>query len=192
METASPGTVPAPQQERNAIARIFAFLGGAVVMLVGAPFSLGASLLARIAMVLASAVWRHRGRTLSVLGHWLAAVCGATAVFLLFAGALTSLMPKGSWNKITQIADSAQKASANQPPPPWLERVAPGAAARRAAAKPPSERAQKVTLAFGAAFALFFFVGFYGSLAWAAGMLLGYGVNGHWPGQTPAASRSPA
>jgi hypothetical protein len=190
METAPPTN--APDQEGNLIARIVAFLGGALVMLVGAPFSLGASLLAPIAMVIGSAVWRQRGRTLSMVGHWLAAVCGAAVVFLLFAGALTTLMPKGSWSKLTLIADSAQKASANQPPPAWLERIAPGAAAKRAAAKPTSERAQKVSLAFGAAFALFFFVGFYGSLAWAAGMLLGYGVNGRWPGQTPIASRSPA
>jgi hypothetical protein len=140
-------------------------------------------------MLIASTIWRHRGSKLSTLGHWVAAACGAAIAFLLFAGMIRSLSSKGSWSQMKQLADSAQKASAKEPPPAWLEKIAPGVAARSAAAKPPSERAQKVTLAFGAAIGLFFVVAFFGSLGWAGGMLLGYGVNGQWPG---TGARAPA
>ncbi|HKW49910.1 MAG TPA: hypothetical protein VJN70_20800 [Gemmatimonadaceae bacterium] len=188
METVQPTTAPAPDQQANTIVRILAFLSGAFILILGAPFSLGTSLVGSIAMVIASAIWRRRGRQLSALGHWLAAASGATIVFVLLAGVLTSLSPKGSWSQMTQIADSAQKASAKRPPPAWLERISPGIGARQAAASPPSERVQKVMIALGAALGLFFFVGFFGSLAWGGGMLVGYGVNGHWPG---AATRAP-
>lgn len=153
-----------------------------MILVVSAPFSLGASLLAPIAMPIASGIWRRRGRRLSVMGHWLAAACGAVVVFVLLAGTLTSFLPKGSWSQITQAADSAQKASPKPPLPAWIERLSPGISARQAAAPPPSERVQIITMAFGGAILLFFFAGLYGSVAWGGGMLIGYGVNGRWPG----------
>jgi hypothetical protein len=41
-----------------------------------------------------------------------------------------------------------------------------------------------VTLAFGAAMMLMFFVGFFGTVGWLGGMLLGLAIFGRWPGQT--------
>jgi hypothetical protein len=170
----------------GSLARTFAFFGALIVLIVGGILSLGAVLLAPAGMAIAAYIWRRRGRTLSPIGHWFAAAVAATVVFVAFAGAISSAMPKGSWEKARQAADSAQKISAKQPPPAWLQRLAPGVT-QRAAQAPTSERAQTFGLAFGAAFAAMFFVGFFGTLGWLGGMLAGLAFYGRWPGQARTA-----
>lgn len=184
METAPSSTAPVSNSTSAGMTgRVFAFIGAVVLILVGSLFSLGATLLGPIAMAVGSHVWRQRGRTLSALGHWVAALCGATIVAVFFGALFASIIPKGSLADARKAADSAQKATAKEPPPAWLERIAPGAAARRATT-PLSERAQTFNLALGAAFAMAFFIGFFGTIGWVCGMLIGFGVNGHWPGRS--------
>ena len=163
--------------------RVFAFIGALVLIVVGSLFSLGATLLAPIAMAVGSRLWRQRGRTLSPMGHWVAALCGTALVAVFFGALFASIIPTGTWAKAVVASDSAQKAAAKEPPPTWLERIAPGAAARHAE-HPPSERAQTFTLALGAAMGLIFYVGFFGTIGWVCGMLIGFGVNGYWPGRS--------
>jgi hypothetical protein len=186
METVDPTTPALPASQAGALARGFALLGALIVLLIGSVFSLGAVLLAPAGMAVGAYIWRRRGRTLSAIGHWVAAACASALVALAFAGAIRSFIPSDTWTKARQAADSTQKAQAKEPLPAWLQRAAPGAG--RVAATPPSERAQTVMLAFGAAIMLMFFVGFFGTVGWLAGMLLGYGVKGRWPGSAAPAS----
>ncbi|HEY2378128.1 MAG TPA: hypothetical protein VGH98_19285 [Gemmatimonadaceae bacterium] len=182
METVQPNSVAiSDESEAGAVARGFAFLGALVVLIIGAIFSLGAVLLAPAGMAIGAYVWRRRGRRLPVMGHWVAAACASTLVLLAYAGVAASLIPKGSWEHARQAADSAQKVSAKQATPAWLERIAPGTA-RRAAEAPTSERAQTFGIAAGAALATMFFVGFFGTVGWLGGMLLGFAFFGRWPG----------
>ena len=182
METVEPTTVFSPPPPAGAVARGFAVIAALLVLLVGSLFSLGTVLLAPVGMALGAYIWRRRGRTLSAAGHWLAAAIASTAVLVAYAGVFASAMSKDTWAKARQAADSVQRASAKQAPPAWLQRLAPGAA-QRAAQRPPSERAQTFGLAFGAAFIAMFLVGFFGTLGWIGGMLLGFAIGGRWPGQ---------
>ena len=186
METTPPTTERATDHDGKPGGHVLAFLGGVFVLLLGFRGSLGAGLLAPAAMVIASGIWERRGRKLSATGHWVAALCGAAIVYVLFSGIVTKVTSEQSWNHMRRVADSVQKASATAPPPAWLQRIAPAMAARHA--RPPtSERAQTIGIAFGAAFGAFLWVGLYGSIAWAGGMLVGYGVNGRWPGSAAGA-----
>ena len=172
------------------VARVFAFLAGALVLVIGSVFSLGAVLVAPIGMAIGAYVWRKRGRSLPTIGHWLAAMAAIVVMLASVAGLAAAVAPKGSWDRFRHAADSAQKVSASQPPPPmpdWLQRMAPNAQ-QRAATAPPSDRAVTFMLAAGAAMATVFFVGFFGSVGWLGGMLLGLGVKGHWPGRGAATS----
>ena len=182
METAQPITPALPAPQASGLARGFALLGASIVLLVGGVFSLGAVLLAPAGMAIGAYIWRRRGRTLSAIGHWVSAACASALVALAFAGAIRSFIPSDTWTKARQAVDSTQKAQAKEPLPAWVERVAPGAG--RTTRTPPSERAQTVSLAFGAAIMLMFFVGFFGTVGWLAGMLLGLAIFGRWPGQT--------
>ena len=188
METVEPTTaVFSPAPPAGGVARGFAVVAALLVLLIGSIFSLGTVLLAPVGMAIGAYLWRRRGRTLSATGHWLAAAIASTAVLIAYAGVFASAMSKDTWAKARQAADSAQKASANQAPPAWLQRLAPGAA-QRAAQRPTSERAQTFGLAFGAAFVAMFLVGLFGTFGWLGGMLLGFGIGGRWPGQRAAAS----
>jgi hypothetical protein len=182
METVQPTTPALPASQAGGLARGFALLGALIVLVVGSVFSLGAVLLAPAGMAIGAYIWRRRGRILSAIGHWVAAACASALVALAFAGAIRSFIPSDLWTKARQAADSTQKAQAKEPLPPWLQRVAP--AAGRVPPTPPSERAQTVTLAFGAAIMLMIFVGFFGTVGWLAGMLLGLAIFGRWPGLT--------
>jgi hypothetical protein len=182
MEPTPPTTGQAPDQIKLGGHR-GAFLGGLVVLLVGTPGSLGASLFAPLAMAIASVIWERRGRRLSATGYWLAAICGTTIVYVLFSGIVTKLTSDKSLNHMRQFVDSVQKAAAPQPSPAWLQRSPRGVAVREGAARTTYERAQTVGIAYGLAFGALLWIGFHGSFAWAGGMLVGYGINERWPGR---------
>jgi hypothetical protein len=179
---AAPLANPAPASPVGLVGRTAALVGALFIVLVGAVFSLGAVILAPAAMGLAAYIWHKRGRDLSMVGYWIAALCGVALVAVSFAGALTAFVPKGTWQQVQRSADSA---SAHTPPPKWLDRIAPGAAERaaqqRAASSPTM---QTVGLAYGMGFAAIFFVGIFGTIGWIAGMLFGLTITGHWPGAT--------
>ena len=172
---------PAVEPTASTVARVAAFLGGLCILVVGMIFSLGAALLAPLGMVVATKVQHARGHALSVLGHWLAAV-GSVMVILSLLGAIgASVIPKASFDKYRRESDSV---SAKQPPPAWIERMAPGTSKRLAEqrAKKPSANVQTVGMAFGAAFVVIFFGLVFGSIGWVGGALIGMGVQGRWPG----------
>jgi len=189
MEPTPPTTGQAPDQTKFGGHR-GAFLGGLVVLLVGSPWSLGATLLGPLAMAIASVIWERRGRRLSATGHWLAAICGTTIVYVLFSGIVTKLTSEKSLGHIRQFADSVQKAAAPQASPAWSQRIPPDVATRQDEARTTYERAQTVGIAYGLAFGALLWIGFHGSFAWAGGMLVGYGINERWPGRGAEALRA--
>lgn len=175
-------TFPTPVAHAGAVARTLAFIAGLVILLVGGIFSLGIALVAPLGMLVGAYLWRRRGRTLPVVGHWLAALCGATFIMIAYAGLVGAIVPSSAWTQVKQSMDSVSAHPA--PPPKWLDRIAPGAAQRAAQQQASSPRMQTVGFAYGAGFAAIFFVAIFGTFGWIAGMLLGFGVKGYWPGAT--------
>ena len=79
-------------------------------------------------------------------------------------------------------ADSSSAVAAKEPPPAWLDRLAPGYRVQQARMAPSSRAFAVATAIFGVGFALTFFATLYGTLGWGAGMLLGLAIRGSWPG----------
>ena len=172
-------------------ARVFAFIGALLFLLLGAVFSLGAVLAAPLGMVVAGELRRGHGRGLSGGGRWLAASTGVAIVLLGWIALGMSLAPRGALDQIKRTADSTQTASARTPPPAWIDRMYPGMSQRAAQTPQPSERALTAMVAASAAFGFAFAVAFFGTVGWAGGMFLGLAVRGRWPG-TVAPESPPA
>jgi len=170
-------------------ARVAAYFGGICILVVATVISLGSALVAPLGMLVVAKVQRSRGRILSVLGHWLTAVGSVMILFALLGTVGASVIPKASFEKFRRESDSI---SAKQPPPAWIERMAPGTSQRIAEQKrkPPSATAQNVGMAFGAAFVVILFGLIFGSIGWVGGALIAVGVKGRWPGSD--ASSAPA
>jgi hypothetical protein len=168
-------------------ARIVAALGAIIVLLGGALFSLGGVFFAPLGMVIAAAIWRKRGRVLSMVGHWLAALIGVAVVIAAFGAVTAAFVPKGSLDEIRRSMDSATTAAAVQSGRATPADSAALRAARRATS---SSRGMAVMLAYGFGFAGILMVAFFGTIGWIGGMLLGYAINGRWPGTMPVASGS--
>lgn len=165
------------------VARVLAFIGAAIVLVVGTLFSLGAALAAPVAMIVAAWLWRRRGKRLPTIGHWVASMCGVVVAVIVYAGLVSALVPSGTWKQIQHAADSAQAASPPTPPPAWLDRIAPGMAQQQGASRAlVSDRAMSMAMAFGLGMSAIMFGLFFGTIGWVAGMLLGLSVNGRWPG----------
>ena len=164
-----------------AVGRTLAFIVGFVILLLAGLSSLGAALVAPLGMAVGAYMWRRRSRRLSIAGHWVAAMCGAGVVLLAYGGLITALVPASTWKDIQHTADST---SAHTPPPKWVERMYPGMAERAAQRQAASPKLQTIGLAYGFGFAAIFFVAIFGTFGWIAGMLLGFGVTGYWPGAT--------
>ena len=173
---------PVPRSA-GAVARVFAFVGAVIVLLVGTVFSVGAALAAPVGMAVAAWLWRRRGKRLPAIGHWAAAMCGVVVAVVFYAGLVSAFVPSATWKQIQHAADSAQTASARTPPPAWLDRIAPGMAQQEAARQANvSDRTKSMAMAFGLGITAVMFGLFFGSIGWVAGMLLGLSVNGRWPG----------
>ena len=168
-------------------ARLVAALGALIVLIGGAVFSLGAVFFAPLGMFIGAAIWRKRGRVLSMVGHWLAALLGVAVVIAGFAAVTAAFVPKGSFDQIKHTMDSATAAAATAQTgrgtkvDTFVLRGGRGAT---------SSRALTVGLAYGFGFAGIFMVAFFGTIGWIGGMLLGYTIKGRWPGSAPITSGS--
>jgi hypothetical protein len=172
----------APVAHGGAVGRTVGFIVGLSILLIAGIFSLGIALLAPVGMLVGAYLWRRRGRRLPVVGHWLAALCGAAFVIIAYATLAGALVPTSTWSKMKQSMDSASAHPA--PPPKWVDRIYPGMAERAAQRQASSPKLQAVSLAYGAGFAAIFFVAIFGTFGWIGGMLLGFAVKGYWPGAT--------
>jgi len=180
----------AGRRSTGVLPRLAAFAGGAVLLLGGVVVSLGAVVLAPVGMAVAAYVQRRRGQPLTSGGHWIAAFASMAIVILIAAGVLLSLTPKGTVANVMHAADSTSAVAAKQPPPAWLERLAPGYRVQQARMEPSSRLIAILTAIFGVGFAVTAFATLYGTLGWGAGMLLGLAVHGRWPGSSPPLDES--
>jgi len=174
--------VPA-EAPAGAGARIAAELGAFFVLVGGAIFSFGTVLLAPLAMPIAAAIWRRRGSRLPVVGHWIAALCGAAIIIGGLALLTSAFVPKSAWTDLRHTMDSASTVAAAQQ---RSGNAAVDSAARGAARRPRSSTAMGVALAYGFCFAAIFMVAIFGTIGWIGGMLFGLAATGHWPGTAPA------
>lgn len=168
-----------PLQPRASVAaRIVAALGAILILLGGATVSFATILLAPIGMLIAAAIWRQRGKSLPVVGHWVACVCMAAVIVFGLSGITAAFIPSSSWTDVQKIADSVSRAT-NQPPARTPAESAGRAAARRAMSSP---KAMRVGLAYGLGFAAIFMALIFGTIGWVGGMLAGFAAQGRWPG----------
>jgi len=168
-------------------ARVAAAVGALIVLLGGALFSLGVVFFAPIGMLIGAAIWRKRGRVLSMVGHWLAALIGAAAVVGIFAAVMTAVVPRGSWDELKHTMDSASAVSAAQAARGTPVDTFVLGTSRRATS---SSRGMAVMLAYGFGFAGILTILFFGTVGWIGGMLLGFTFKGRWPGSVPPPSGS--
>lgn len=167
-------------------ARVVAALGAIIVLLGGALFTLGGVFFAPLGMLIGAAIWRKRGRVLSMVGHWLAALIGVAVVIAAFGAITAAFVPKDSFDQIKRSMDSATTAAAVQSG----RATAADSAALRAARRATSSRGMAVMLAYGFGFVGILMIAFFGTIGWIGGMLLGYAVKGRWPGTVAPASGS--
>jgi 4-amino-4-deoxy-L-arabinose transferase-like glycosyltransferase len=167
-------------------ARVAGALGALIVLLGGALFSLGVVFFAPLGMLIGAAIWRKRGRVLSMVGHWLAALIGVAIVVAGFAAVTSAFVPKGSFDQMRHTMDSATAVAAAQRAARGTPADSAAAVAARRASG--SSRGMAVMLAYGFGFVGILMVLFFGTVGWIGGMLLGFANKGRWPGYVPQPS----
>jgi hypothetical protein len=164
--------------------RIAAGIVGTIALGVVARYTLGGVLIAPIGMAIAWWVARRTGRQLSRTASWFAAIAATGVVLLALVGFAVTRMPAGSLAKIEKAADSSQVH--RQPPPAWLEKIAPGSTARANARQVNLGPSATMWFALvGAMFGVGMLAGFLGSVGWLAAMPLAYAIAGRWIGSSP-------
>jgi hypothetical protein len=129
-----PPPSPAPEPARrdagaDAVARLASGLGGALILLGSALFTLGTSLAAPIGMFVARHLARSKGRSLSRGASWLgAATASSIGVVIAFTG-FAALMPPGTLQQIRSAAATAEAPDTARPPDWVRARLSPGHAA---------------------------------------------------------------
>src|SRR5690349_6336473 len=154
------GMVPV-EPPASAGARVAAGLGAFFVLIGGAIFSFGTVLLAPLAMPIAAAIWRRRGHRLPVVGHWIAALCGAAVIIGGLALLTTAFVPKNTWLDLRHTMDSASTVAAARQ---RSANPAVDSAARAAARRATSSTAMGVALAYGFGFAAIFMIAIFGTI----------------------------
>jgi hypothetical protein len=176
---------PPPPPRGSGAARVAVGLGGLAALTAASIFTMGGAFVATIGMLVASAAATRRKRPLTRRASWIGAVAAAGVAILVATAVTFSAMPAGSVTKIRRAVDSAQAASRNEPPPAWLERMAPGEMARARV------RQNAVSPTFSIAFTLWatamggvltwaIFSMMIGTLGWGAGLLLAFAFTGRW------------
>jgi hypothetical protein len=168
--------------------RVAALIAGLAVLIGAALVSVGVALCAPLGVWAARRVRRARGRTLDAWSSWIGAVSAVIIALILVAGVLASRLPVGAWSRVRQAADSASAHAATQPPPAWLDRLAPGAArySTNGANNPPAFNA--LFMLFGAVIGVGIFGNIIGTLGWIGTMLMVFAASGRWLRETPAAT----
>ena len=174
-----------PQSPRTGVPlRVLSGIGGVLVLLTSALFTLGTSLAAPLGMLAGRSLARRRGRRFTRASSWFAAaVASSVAVLLGFALVFASI-PEGTFREIQKEAASAQARDTVQLPE-WMARVFPQAA-RPDPVTQELVNSPAFTLVFGI---LGFVIGcaFLGTIAgsagWLGATLLSYAIRGRRPAQ---------
>ncbi len=187
LDTESSEALPVPAPRRADGRRIVAGVAGVAALLLAALFTFGGALVAAIGIGVGSAIARERGRRLTRASSWVAAVTAVGIVLIGFFGFEAARMDAGAVRQFRQTMDSSE---AHRPPPPaWLERIAPGTAARasvRSPANPTVEAAFGVwAMVVGTVFGAGIVACFAGTVGWLATLPLAYALTGSWIGSRP-------
>jgi len=166
--------------------RIVVGIAGAVALLLAATVTVGGALVAAIGVGVAAAIARKRGKRLTRTASWISAVAAVGIILLGFFGVTAARVDRQAVNKeFRQAMDSAR--AHPRPPPAWLERIAPEAAARAGArnvpANPTLEAAMGIwTTVVGTGIVVALGALLVGTIGWLATLPVAYSITGHWIG----------
>jgi len=165
------------------VLRVLSGVGGVVVLLTSALFTLGTSLAAPIGILVAHRRARRKDRALTAGVAWftaaIASIIAAAIVFL----ALFALMPGNPFQEIQRGMTEAQTARDTAATPAWLRKAFPQSARSDSAAKEimKSPGFLVVTVALSLLFACVFLGALGGSAGWVGSVLLCYAIWGGPP-----------
>jgi hypothetical protein len=172
--------------------RFAALLAGLAIVIGAARVTFGLVLCAPLGVWLVHRVQRYRGQPFGAWRSWISAVSAVAIALVLIAGGLASRLPAGTWSRIRQAADSASAQQPKHPPPAWLDRIAPGAAARYSAPMSNDSPAfSALTMIIGGLFLAGFLGNVIGTVGWVGTMLLMFAVSGRWLRETPVIAIDP-
>lgn len=167
--------------------RVGALIVALAILLGTAMVSRGLVLCAPLGVWVTHRFLRARGKSLGLWTSWVGAVSATAVGFFLVAGIFANRLPAGSWSRMRQAADSASAERAKQPPPAWLNRIAPGVATGRAMS---NSNASPFFNALGLLWGIGIFVGVVagvvGTFGWFGTMLLVFYGSGDWLRTAPA------
>lgn len=154
-----------------------------IVFAIGSVFiTFGGSLVAMLAIGVAWAIARRRGRPLTRGAGWL--VGALTVGTLILAGAAVAMtrVPQATFADFGRAMDST--ATAPPPAPPeWLRKITPPNAQRPSPTAEAFVRSRAFTIwtaVMGLVLAAGLLAAYAGSLGWMAAMLVCYGITGDW------------
>ncbi len=166
-------------------------VGGAIALLFVSVITLGLALLAPLGMWVAGWIMRRQKQPLTRFTSWLGAVYGVGLVIMVGMGvSMVGTIRHLQDPAFRRTVDSVRAVQRNKPAPAWIERIAPGTAARTQASQPrPGSKAESMMGVGGSIFAavLMGTLGgmLIGSLAWWACLPLYFAINGYPLGKPP-------
>ena len=162
----------------TSVQRVLAGIGGAIILLFFALFTLGAALAAPVGILVARRLARRRDRLFTRGASWFGAVMASIIAAALVLVAVFSLMPTSPLQELQNPAVQAQADTSATAA--WLRRTFPQTARSDSAAqemmKAPGFLA--VTLAISLLFASIFLGAIGGSAGWLGSVLLAYAFGG--------------
>jgi hypothetical protein len=166
------GAAPSPPPGEP-VARVFAVIGGALVLLVGGLFSLGGVLVGALGVGIGFLVAGQRGRPLTRLASWIYAVV-TTGIVLVVAGALLyTKLPPEVVDQFKAAMDSASAAQRSMTP-------AADSGGADAGQGPAAGPVKAIATFVGLYLAASIIALLYGTIGWGGTLLLRFGVTGRW------------
>jgi hypothetical protein len=175
-------------------ARFAAAMGAILVLGFGVFISAGMVLFAPLGAWLVRRA-RDDGREIGPGARWVASTVTVGLVAAVVAGLTWLALPSGTLTQARRVSDSVAAVTPPPPPPAWIERVAPGSAARakQQAAIETSRPAglQTAITVWGGVMGVGLLIAVYGTLGWVGGLLMSFARRGRWPA-SPAPDVEPA
>jgi ABC-type dipeptide/oligopeptide/nickel transport system permease component len=156
--------------------RLASGLGGVVIMLTSALFTLGASLAAPIGILVAQRRARRKGRPLTRGAAWLSAVFASIITVALGLIVLVAFTPASAWREIQKGTAEARVAQDTLHSPAWITKVFPRTAQSDSVAQKVANSPGflLVVFAVGVLFTCAFFGALGGTAGWMGSVLLSY------------------